>query len=895
MKQVITGRTATVALGTVYGSLMGNQAVNANEFGTQAVIPTSGTLSNFRVHLATAPGGTTGRTIAVIINGTPVLSVTITGTNKDAVDTNSVAVSPGDRVGIRYTVSSGSPGTSDATFACTFEGDIAGESILLGNTNYSGLSLVSAVYCSVANALNPTATEGDCRQIIPTPGTLKKLYWSCGDPGDAPDGFRATLRKNGVSQALTSDIVADNTTGNDTTHSFTVAAGDNVTMMFEPISTPTNATAAIWGMVFVADTDGESLILGGTTDALSNSATEYNVVAGQGMVWGATENYTLLNACTLKKFYVELSASPRGNNDNDSYTFTIRIDAGNTTITTLIKDGGTGNKVGNDTTHTYNAADTASLKLQCVPSSSPAVVDAYWGLVCFIQPVYTYNESVTFALSAGLTRTGLMILVEAAVFALSAAQDPLAGMSFDEAVTLAVQAAKARSAVLSAGESVILAMNASEIESAVAELNDNISLGISADVLRSHVLSAVEACAFGISADISRSHVLSMAEMCAFGIVVAKALSTGMDFTEAVTLAVQAAKDRSASVTAEESATLDVRASEARSSSLEAVEGVSLGISADAISTAFLSMIEACAFGIAVSKALAAGSNFTEAVVLAVNAIEGQSASLEMNAGLSLGIAADQGTGNALSLDAVIALSLAMAMLQTGNVDVGPQTYDEAATLAAAAGMSQSAVGSLQEAVTLAAAVGQGQAGQSILINALVLQATASMIQNSVGSFSASLNMDISADAAFGTALILQAAALLGVSASLSESGGMSFEDAAALGIRSDMAQVVGALLSAAVSINAQVSQVATTTLTAEAQIALSIACEQIDSYVGNAVYDVSAALSIVAGMAQWGIAPRIAAAKHLLDAMARKREYDAEARKREYDATARKREHDDE
>jgi hypothetical protein len=163
-----------------------------------------------------------------------------------------------------------------------------------------------------------------------------------------------------------------------------VAAGNNVTMMFEPISTPTNATAAMWGMVFVADTDGESLILGGTTDALSNSATEYNVVAGQGMVWGATENYTLLNACTLKKLYVELSASPRGNNDNDSYTFTIRIDTGNTTITTLIKDGGTGNKVGNDTTHTYDAANIASLKIQCVPSSSPAVVDAYWGLVCYI-------------------------------------------------------------------------------------------------------------------------------------------------------------------------------------------------------------------------------------------------------------------------------------------------------------------------------------------------------------------------------------------------------------------------------------------------------------------------------------------------------------------------------
>ena len=77
-----------------------------------------------------------------------------------------------------------------------------------------------------------------------------------------------------------------------------------------------------------------------------------------------------------------------------------------------------------------------------------------------------------------------------------------------------------------------------------------------------------------------------------------------------------------------------------------------------------------------------------------------------------------------------------------------------------------------------------------------------------------------------------------------------------------------------------------------EAQAALSVACGQIDAAMQT--YNVALALSIVADMQQWGIAPRIAAAKYLFDAMARKREYDAKARKREYDATARKREHDD-
>jgi hypothetical protein len=246
-----------------------------------------------------------------------------------------------------------------------------------------------------------------------------------------------------------------------------------------------------------------------------------------------------------------------------------------------------------------------------------------------------------------------------------------------------------------------------------------------------------------------------------------------------------------------------------------------------------------------------------EAVAFAVNAIESRSARTEMDVGLSLGIAAEQGTDKNLTASVL-------------------------AELAAAAGMSQESVHSLQEAVTLATAVGTDQSNRSIIANALILQASASMISASVGSLSASLNLDTSVGAAFGTALILQASVLLGATGGLSASGGMSADEAAALGMNAGMAQVTRLLLSEAVVLNAQASQAQAATMTAEEQAALAIACDQIDSM--GLDFDVSLALTIVAGMQQWGIVPRIAAAKHLYNAIARKREYDATARKREYD-----------
>ena len=134
------------------------------------------------------------------------------------------------------------------------------------------------VYDPVSHASNlSNATENQTYQVIPTSGTIKNLYVALSaDPGTSPDAYRFTLRKNGVSTVLTVTITADSTTGSNIVNQVSVAAGDYVDMMIEPLNTPSTASVPSWGMTFVADTDGESLILGQSSDTPTLASTEYN-------------------------------------------------------------------------------------------------------------------------------------------------------------------------------------------------------------------------------------------------------------------------------------------------------------------------------------------------------------------------------------------------------------------------------------------------------------------------------------------------------------------------------------------------------------------------------------------------------------------------------------------
>lgn len=368
--------------GTEYNSLWGG-GTWAGEFGRAGLVSTPGKIKKLRVELVSAP--TAGKSFAftLMVNGAPsALTCTISDaatSNEDSV--NEVAVSAGDYVSLRC-VPTGNPTVGYARWSTVFDGNNAAESLLLG---VGGLGAGGISYNPVsAGRPSSSAVENNVRSVCPTGGAIKNLYVRlAADPGTAPDAYRLTLRVNGASSTLTCTITADDVLGNDTVNEVTVAAGDVLTLMQEPLNGPAVSPDMEWGMTFVADTDGESLILAGSSDDLHATTTEYNHVQNsiRTRTWTATEadRYQLGQECTLRDLYILLSAAPGAGN---SRTFTLR-NGGATLLTVTIAEAAT---TGNDTVNSEAVADGDEVTLEHVPVSSPVGADAYWGMVSYIEP-----------------------------------------------------------------------------------------------------------------------------------------------------------------------------------------------------------------------------------------------------------------------------------------------------------------------------------------------------------------------------------------------------------------------------------------------------------------------------------------------------------------------------
>ncbi len=157
-------------------------------------------------------------------------------------------------------------------------------------------------------------------------------------------------------------------------------------MMIEPLNAPTEELCLLcWGMTFVADIDGESIVLAGTINE-PIEAEKYIYLANHPYGgWSATESerYQLGQSCILKKLHVLLSAAP---DVGKSYTFTLRKpgngQADGNLVVTITGDATTGN----DVTHTDAISDDDYIDLKATPANTPNVADAYWGVVCYIAP-----------------------------------------------------------------------------------------------------------------------------------------------------------------------------------------------------------------------------------------------------------------------------------------------------------------------------------------------------------------------------------------------------------------------------------------------------------------------------------------------------------------------------
>lgn len=372
---------------TTYNSLSGGFIWILNEKTRRQLISTDGVIKKLRVRLDLPPGVGTKYTFTLMLNGNPTaltLDIANTATSGSNM-VNEITVTGDDYVTLRVTPT-GTPTVRTATWSSVFEGDVARESLILGVTDYP-LDKVDTLYGQVMCPFSWLSdVENDHRQVIPTSGTIKNFYVLLEkDPGTAPEAYRFTLRKNGVSQTLTVTITADGTTGNDLVNSFTVVADDVLTMMLEPLNEPTEVPFFGWGMTFVADIDGESIVMGGSQNGLDNATTEYNfLLVGERAFydWDPIEArcYQLGQVCILKKLHMLLSAAPGIGN---KYTFTLRAELTDTNVVAEVSGAAT---TGDSGALRDIVADDDYMTLKVVPDSTPDAADAYWGFVSYMPP-----------------------------------------------------------------------------------------------------------------------------------------------------------------------------------------------------------------------------------------------------------------------------------------------------------------------------------------------------------------------------------------------------------------------------------------------------------------------------------------------------------------------------
>ena len=396
MDQVLFGNAKDNLNGSTveYDMLAGGFGWHATENRRFAIMPSAGTISKLRIVMDGAPGAGTSYTFVLMVDGVAsALTVTISGTDTEGTDlSNSVSVSAGQTVALRSTPADTPSSSVNMMHSVLFTGSTSKESVILGSGLGGTLDTANDEYDTVymGSGVGPTTTEADHQLLVAAPGTIKNLYVHLSaDPGDpvAPDGYRFTLRKNGASQSLTVTISADDTTGNDTSNSFTVAAGDKINLLIEPLNTPSVTPIASWGMTFVADTDGESLMLGGSDDENIASATEYRGIATfSTSTWGSGASAPVVKramgqVCTLKDLYIDLSAAPGAGN---SFTFKFRLnDASLSNLSVTVSDTDT---TGSDTSNTDILANDDHLVIQSVPAVTPTIAVVKWGFVQFIAP-----------------------------------------------------------------------------------------------------------------------------------------------------------------------------------------------------------------------------------------------------------------------------------------------------------------------------------------------------------------------------------------------------------------------------------------------------------------------------------------------------------------------------
>jgi hypothetical protein len=280
----------------------------------QQPIPIAGTFQNLYVRLSAAPGGSATRNMALYANGSPqALAVAFGSADTQQIDNaDSFHAAAGDNGAWHWTEANTPAAAGPVQIGCVFLSDAANESVIWGSgsTEVSG----GTWYMPFGGSQLDT-TEAGVSVLMPTSGTIDKLYVRISVAPGTGNSFTYTLMKNGVATGLTCTISDANTTASDTTaaHAVTVGQADTISVRQTQSGTVPD-TRAFFGCRWVPTYPGEVPVF----SHWFNNAPTANVdnffnLSGQTSTAADTEAnaYNILPcACAIKKLTIKTSVPP---------------------------------------------------------------------------------------------------------------------------------------------------------------------------------------------------------------------------------------------------------------------------------------------------------------------------------------------------------------------------------------------------------------------------------------------------------------------------------------------------------------------------------------------------------------------------------------------------------
>lgn len=373
-----------------YNTIGGGAGWNTTENNRKGLIADNGTLTRFRVTLASAVGAGTSLVLSVRLNG---VSTALSCTFNDDVtttclDTDEVAATAGQEISIFSDVTN-TPATSLATYSVIFLPSTQNLNLYNSGTSATNLSNSATNYIPPHATNVPTTTEFLAGMLMPFSGTLTAFYAETSGAAGSGNSYTFTVRKNATTATNFTCAIsgASATTCNDVTggtdSSFVV--GDYLTIESVPASTPT-ARLGWFGIALQPDDPGVFAFSGvyDTSDAVN---TVFNrVYAAIDSSWSTTgaNRDEEANGCVAQAIYVNLSADPDNGVGTQSYALTLLDDGSSAgTPTCTVSQGST---TCSQTGQSYDIEGGSILLLQDVPANTPTVVNSQISFLLFNTP-----------------------------------------------------------------------------------------------------------------------------------------------------------------------------------------------------------------------------------------------------------------------------------------------------------------------------------------------------------------------------------------------------------------------------------------------------------------------------------------------------------------------------